>query len=88
MNQLEAMRDTVNIYRAWHRRWRQTTKVGAYEGCSLAHFEDMLCRVEANPSGFSESKLGRWLGWMQGAMTAIGALTLEEAKGINKRWAD
>jgi hypothetical protein len=79
MNQLEAMRETVSVYREWSKHWTLDQPV-TYEECSLAHMEDMLRRVEANPEKFSPAKLGRWLGWMQGAMTAVGALTLEQAK--------
>jgi hypothetical protein len=51
----------------------------------LAHMRDMQGRI----GDFSESKLGRWLGWAQAALVAgnVG-VTLEDVKQINTRHAD
>ncbi|MCW2315277.1 hypothetical protein M2322_000811 [Rhodoblastus acidophilus] len=59
---------------------------------SIEHMRDMMRRIDTNsdataPNGFSEAKLGRWLGWLQGVACGLGVLTLEEAKAINMRWA-
>ena len=58
------------------------------------HLNDMLKQMveNANPQdpdgGFSEAKLGRWLGWMQAAGCAMGVLNLDDAKTINIRHRD
>ncbi len=54
----------------------------------------MLAKMESgiNPQdsekGFSEGKLGRWLGWAQASVVAMGLASLEDMKEINKRWVD
>lgn len=56
----------------------------------LEHLREMWERVRAddNPQGgkgFSEAKLGRWLGWAQCAVVASGVATLDDMKAINRR---
>lgn len=84
MNQREAFRDSLKLYEERATRFHVAD---AGEGCSLGHARSMMERIDANPDQFSPSKLGRWLGWLQGVMCAYGLLTLEEAKQINKRWS-
>jgi hypothetical protein len=38
--------------------------------------------------GFSDAKLGRWLGWAQCAVVASGVATLTDMKEINQAHAD
>lgn len=58
------------------------------------HVRDMLAIMEKgdNPQHpgekFSDAKMGRWLGWAQAAVVAMGAGTLEEMKEINVECAD
>lgn len=58
-----------------------------------AHLREMIGAVRSgsNPqdteSDFSEAKLGRWLGWAQASVVAMGLANLEEMKAINKRHA-
>ncbi|WP_066904107.1 hypothetical protein [Mycolicibacterium houstonense] len=51
------------------------------------HLVYMLERIEADPTAFSDAKLGRWLGWAQCAVVAGGYGTLEDMKQINLRHA-
>lgn len=103
MDQLNALRDTLYLSRRkWEAndRYRkgglnllQATLTPEQreefkaDPMSYAHALDMLTRVEQNPSSFSEGKLGRWLGWVQCAATASGALTLDDCKQLNKGWS-
>ena len=73
MNQLAAMKVTLDLIRR-----RQDE--------AMDHFEDMYER--ASQGEFSEAKLGRWLGWIQGAASANGLMTLDEAKEINRRHSE
>jgi len=96
MNMIEAMRDTVALMeRGWaaadnDKRWHIQ-----YLDKSLQpeHLRDMLQIMESgnNPQHpgeqFSESKMGRWLGWAQAAVTAMGFASLDEMKATNKRWS-
>ena len=84
MNQLAALIDTVSLAEA---RGMQLLP----PGLGLAHLWSMVDRVqEAKESGnpFSDSKLGRWLGWAQCAVVFSGISTLDEMKELNKRYAD
>lgn len=83
MMQLEAMHDTVRL--AEKRGYK-----GTQPDASLEHFRSMLSRAtEGRAIGtFSEAKLGRWLGYIQGALVAERVLTLGECKSINQKWAD
>lgn len=62
---------------------------------SVAHFEDMLKRMEygmpadvqtglLDPQS-AQFKMHRWLGWLQGVATTSGLLTLSECKEINHK---
>jgi hypothetical protein len=91
MNQLDAMRDTLLLLQS---RFDLEKTVPASEpSVTLKHFVGMLEEAsfaghpQIDPDGrpFSEAKLGRWLGWIQGAATARGLLTLEEAQAISRK---
>lgn len=54
---------------------------------SLPHLEQMVKTMEDDQT-MSESKLGRWLGWIQCAVVAAGVgLGLEDMKEINKTYS-
>lgn len=59
-----------------------------------AHIRSMFKTMESgvNPQdterGFSDGKMGRWLGWAQAAVVAMGCASLNDMKRINKRWAE
>lgn len=60
---------------------------GILPEASFGHLIEMLCRVNkaiAEGEPFSEGKVNRWLGYMQGVLVARGILTLDECKQINK----
>lgn len=52
------------------------------------HLESMLDRIKADPTAFSDAKLGRWLGYAQGVLVANGCMTLDEMKDLNRRFAE
>ncbi len=57
-----------------------------HDSLGLAHMRGMQKRIAED--SFSESKLGRWLGWAQAALVASGVgITLEDVKQINMRHA-
>jgi len=81
MNQLAAFRDTVALAEDRDMPMLPDTSFG------LEHLEEMLKVVETGD--FSESKLGRWLGWAQCALVVANiGVTLEDVKQINLRYAD
>jgi len=86
MNQREAMRETLALVKSRVQLWYDSIPPATCEEVGLYHFEDMLTKVDDTKNFFSEAKLGRWLGWIQGAAAARGLLTLEEAKKINFKW--
>lgn len=49
---------------------------------NAAHFTDMVQR--ANAPGFSEGKMNRWLGWMQGVLEDQGLITEDEAGEMSR----
>jgi len=51
-------------------------------GTDLAHFHDMRARMDQGD--LDEGKIGRWLGWIQGAAVAHRWLTLDQCKAINR----
>lgn len=55
------------------------------DALGLNHLRDMRSRIEP---GFSEAKLGRWLGWAQCAVVASGVATLDDMKRMNMAHAD
>ena len=78
MSQLTAMRETLT--RA--QECGMADIAGFAEGCDYWHLQDMVERAQAE--GFSEAKLGRWLGWMQCAVVAADlGITLDDMKQIN-----
>jgi hypothetical protein len=84
MNQVAAARETLELLRSRG----MDTVVSDMPDLDFPHLEDMVRQMEENKSpqgdgGFSEGKLGRWLGWIQAAGCAAQCLTLEEAKNIN-----
>lgn len=82
MNQREAFAETIVL--AITAGMPEESDVD--DSLGLAHMQSMLDRIEANPEGFSEAKLGRWLGWAQAALVASGVgVTLEDVKQINLR---
>lgn len=89
MNQREALRETLAL--ALERDYDAISF--EIEGVDYPHLVSMMKRVDADfdttaQSGFSEAKLGRWLGYAQGVLVATDTLTLEECKQINMKWAD
>lgn len=81
MDQLGAMRATLELARS---RTATITSQAMPDSCSMPHFEHMLQLVEAGY--FPVNKLGRFLGWMQGALAAQWLVTLDEMKELNKRF--
>lgn len=51
------------------------------------HLCSMHKRIKADLT-MSDTKLCRWLGWMQAAIVSWGQWTLEDMKAINQRNAD
>lgn len=96
MNMLAAAKETVAIIDLRLAEWTlDWGKIMALDhSLSQEHLHEMLLTMESgvNPqdteSGFSDGKMGRWLGWMQAAGVAMNALTLDECKTINMKWRD
>jgi hypothetical protein len=65
---------------AWKSTYITHTSLG------LNHIIDM--HVSIKTEEMSDTKLCRWLGWMQAAIVSWGIATLEDMKEINKRNAD
>lgn len=93
MNMLAALRDTIDI--AVERTDIESPEYrgdleppNSGEPCSIDHFETMYEAVKQNPSVFSDAKLGRWLGWVQGVLCGRSLVTLDEMKEINKKYSD
>lgn len=92
MNQVAAMRETIKV--AEQRLGDSTLNLSKImnldETLQLDHLKGMLSMMEANYNpqkpgeGFSEAKLGRWLGWAQAACVAMGVVTLDDMKKINR----
>lgn len=57
------------------------------EAAEFGHLFFMASQVErdvdAKGASFSEGKLNRWLGYVQGVLVARGIATLDEVKAIN-----
>lgn len=81
MNQKEAFRATLEL--AWE-RGMHFKEEELKPDLTYRHLVGMFERVTP---AFSESKLGRWLGWAQAAVVASGVATLEEMKHINMEHA-
>lgn len=100
MNMLEAMRDTISLM---DERLETVASgydpddVRHFEmlqpDLKPEHLRDMLHVMESGvnsqdtEAGFSEGKMGRWLGWAQAAVVAMNLSSLDEMKEINKKWA-
>lgn len=83
MNMREAMRATLNLAKE---RGYDNIDFEAV-GVDMDHLQYMYDRVEGYEEPFSEGKLGRWLGYMQGVLVANQCVTLEEMKELNKEYA-
>lgn len=57
---------------------------GGVKELSFDHICDMYKRIQEDQT-MSDTKLCRWLGWMQAAIVSWGLYTLEDMKQINKR---
>lgn len=82
MNQLAAMQDTLAL--AASREYNNTK----FEQLDVDYTHLVSMYERASTGEFSEGKLGRWLGYMQGVLIANGCITLDEAKALNKKHAD
>lgn len=82
MNQREAFIDTMLLGHDHGWAEQHTNPDLRY-----SHAEDMLRRWREECSA-SPAKQGRWLGWLQGSLCAMGFLTLDEAKAINMAHRD
>lgn len=97
MDQTLAFRRSIELMESRlsvHNDYKHTLVLGRLPASlTPPHLHEMLAQVEAaaNPqhpgAGFSEAKRGRWLGWAQAAITAMGLATLEEFKALNKACA-
>ena len=81
MDSLKAIKECVRIARGSKR----LPQIGP---CSTAHLVSMLERVTLYPEDFSEGKINRWLGYIQGVLVSYGVRDLVEMKLINKRCSD
>ena len=97
MNTLEAMRDTIALMEKslLDKGPRFQDRIAVMEpNLRPEHLRDMLRIMESgiNPqdteAGFSDGKMGRWLGWAQAAVVALGCGTLNDMKNINRVHAD
>lgn len=80
MDQIAAFRDTIALAEE-----RGMPEWGGELG--LAHLKSMYERAQAE--GFSDAKLGRWLGWAQCAVVAAAiGVDLDDMKQINLFHAD
>jgi hypothetical protein len=100
---LEAMQQTVDLMEKYLQQMAEDGDASGSEQMMIEkldpslqpeHVREMLLvmKADVNPQdtekSFSDGKLGRWLGWAQAAVVAMGAGTLEDMKTINKRCAD
>jgi hypothetical protein len=103
MKMLEAMRDTIAKMEEGLQWIAEGGDQTGEEKMHIArlntdlqpqHLRDMLATMESgvNPQdterNFSDGKTGRWLGWAQAAVVAMGLASLEDMKTINKKWAE
>lgn len=81
MNIQQAIEDTMIL--------ADQSQVSSYPifDLSYEHIRSMHERIHLNPE-WSDTKLCRWLGWMQAAIVSWGVYTLEDMKQINLRNAD
>lgn len=78
MDEIGAMYETLALAR------KRSSRLPAEGPASLSHFEDMM----SDFSSHSTTKKNRWLGYVQGALVASAAATLEEVMSINAGWKD
>jgi hypothetical protein len=84
VNQIEAMRATLAL--AMQRDYQYTdfeTKHVDWD-----HLSSMLKRIDEDSAQYSEAKIGRWLGYIQGVLVANDCLTLDECKDINMLYSN
>lgn len=91
MNVLEAMTETVRVAEEVHRSQghmpppRINYVFFDHPSIGYAHIYEMYNRALSEQ--MSETKLNRWLGWMQCAIcTWTPTVTIEDMKAINRRW--
>lgn len=84
MDQIAAMKETLK-----QARERGFPDLSHMEDADYAHFTYMLdSAIDGQVSGeFSEEKIGRWLGYIQGALVAQSIFTLDEVKAINEQFS-
>lgn len=83
MNMRGAMKATLDLARNRHYGDISFEE----KGVDFDHLSSMVERVESGEIEFSDGKLGRWLGYMQGVLVANDICTLEEMKHLNKEFA-
>lgn len=86
MNQRAAMQETLEVLKEHGMNLQHIDP----KECSFEHLTSMYNRVreaDHREEPFSETKIGRWLGYIQGVGIASQFLTLEQAKEINKKHA-
>lgn len=84
MNMREAFRETLEIARANG----LDNCTSDYSELDYAHLLDMYNQIlaaDATGTPFSETKIGRWLGWAQAAVVCNGGGDLTTMKEINMR---
>lgn len=82
MHVLNAMQDTLTCA---ERHGYDLSTTTPYEGTSFTHMVSMVSRARDAAPPFSEGKINRWLGYMQGVLVASGHADLDEVKEINRR---
>lgn len=81
MNVRQAIEDTMIL--------AQQSQIEDYliSDLSYTHLQEMHQKIRDNPD-WSETKLCRWLGWMQATVVSWGVFSLEDMKFINMRNSD
>lgn len=85
MDQRRATQLTANIAELQWRNWR----IPACPELSYEHIQEMNDKIQDPESEMSDTKIGRWLGWMQAAVVAqtYPYTSLETMKNLNKECA-
>lgn len=73
----------MNVERASKETREILRRTGKIIGAQRKHIYYMLNQIE-NSEEFSYGKRCRWLGWVHGYMCAVGVLTIDKAKAINR----
>ncbi len=99
MNQLQGMRDTIALMESCLQQIAEGGDQMGEEKMHIdrldaslqpGHLRNMLRMMESgvNPqdtqSSFDDDKMGRWLGWAQAAVVAMGMATLDDMKRLNQ----